>query len=165
MLSQIWWKHKGTILAVLAAVGLALGWATREFAHAEEKARLLKSQTLVTADVKVQEAVYEGKPTGRLALYFQGQTAGTRNFATGRFVLNPGSEPHPIHQHPEEEILIIASGQGEISCDGKTTSVGAGAIMYTAPDVKHGIRNTGPEPMVFYFVKWIGVGPRPGSDK
>jgi mannose-6-phosphate isomerase-like protein (cupin superfamily) len=107
---------------------------------------------------EVQEATYEGKPTGQLAVYFQGQTAGTRDFVTGRFSLNPGTEPHPIHQHVEEEILIVASGEGEISCDGKTTVVGPGSMMYTAPNVKHGIRNTGKEPLVFYWVKWTGVG-------
>jgi quercetin dioxygenase-like cupin family protein len=160
MLSQLSQIRKSTLLSALVITALALGWASREVIHAEEKARFLKSQTLTPAQVKVQEAMYEGKPTGKLALYYEGQTAGTRNFATGSFILNPGTEPHPIHFHPEEEILIVASGQGEISCDGKTTSVGPGAIMYTAPNVKHGIRNTGKEPMVFYFVKWIGVATR-----
>jgi hypothetical protein len=32
--------------------------------------------------------------------------------------------------------------------------------MYTAPNVEHGLKNTGDEPLVFYFVKWIGVGSR-----
>src|SRR5208282_4803407 len=101
-------------------------------------------------------ATWEGKPVGQLAVYYNGDTAGTRNFASGRFVLNPGAEPHPIHQHPEEEILIVASGKGEIHCDGKTTEVGPGAIMYTTPNAKHGIRNTGKEPLTFYWVKWTG---------
>jgi quercetin dioxygenase-like cupin family protein len=165
MLSQLPQFRKSTYLSALVITGLAVGWASREATHAEEKARMLQSQTLTPSQVKVQEAMYEGKPTGKLALYFEGHTAGTRNFATGSFILNPGTEPHPIHFHPEEEILIVASGQGEISCDGKTTAVGPGAIMYTAPNVKHGIRNTGKDPMVFYFVKWIGVATRTGGDK
>ena len=56
-----------------------------------------------------------------------------------------------------KEILIVASGQGEIYCDNKTTPVGPGAIMYTSPNAKHGIKNTGKDPLVFYWVKWIGV--------
>lgn len=149
-----------TVLATLAAVVLGLGWAAREWVHAAEQADLIKSQTRTAADVKVQEALYEGKPTGKVALYFEGQTAGTRDFVTGRFVLDPGKEPHTPHTHLEEEILIVTAGAGEIECDGKTTPVGPGAVMYTAPNVRHGIRNTSKEPLVFYFVKWTGVGAR-----
>ena len=150
-------RNKGTMLVTLAAVALATGWAAREWAFAQEKAKLLESKTVVAADVKLLDHLWEGKPVGQLAVYFDGQTAGTRNFVSGRFVLNPGQEPHPPHVHPEEEVLIVASGQGEIYCDNKTTQVGPGAIMYTGPNVKHGIKNTGKDPLVFYWVKWIGV--------
>ena len=57
--------------------------------------------------------------------------------------------------------MIVTAGAGEISCDGKTTAVGAGSVMFTAPNVKHGIKNTGKEPLTFYFVKWVGVGAAP----
>src|SRR4051812_7828735 len=117
MLVQLWRNHKTSLLMAVVAGALATGWAARERALAEEKAQFLKSQTLTPGDVKSVEATWEGKPTGQLALYYQGNTAGTKNFASGRFILNPGAEPHPIHQHPEEEILIVASGQGEIICD------------------------------------------------
>ncbi|MBY0522036.1 MAG: cupin domain-containing protein [Gemmataceae bacterium] len=76
----------------------------------------------------------------------------------GQFRLKPGLEPHPIHKHPEEEIMIVTGGTGEISCDGKTAKVGAGSVMYTAPNAPHGIKNTGTDVLTFYFVKWIGQG-------
>jgi mannose-6-phosphate isomerase-like protein (cupin superfamily) len=151
---------RGMAVMTILAVLLALGWASREWGHAQEKAKLLASVTLTPDLVKTQEATFEGKPTGKLAVYFDGNTAGTRNFVSGRFELRPGTEPHPPHTHPEEEILIVGSGQGEIFCDGKTTKVGPGAIMYTGPNVSHSIKNTGTEPLVFYWVKWIGVTPR-----
>ena len=66
-------------------------------------------------------------------------------------------EPHPIHQHPEEEVLIVTSGQGEISCDGKKTVVAPGSVMYAGPNAPHGIKNTGKDVLTFYYVKWIGV--------
>lgn len=151
-------NHRGTVLATLVAVALAGGWAAREWSHAQEPGKLVASATRTADQVKVQEATYEGKPTGKLAVYFDGVTTGTRNFVSGRFELRPGAEPHPPHVHVEEEILIVASGKGEIFCDGKTTPVGPGAIMYTGPNVRHGIKNTGQEPLVFYWVKWIGAG-------
>lgn len=156
----MWRNHPGTIVATMAAVLLGSGWAAREWAHAQEKAKLVPSVTITPDQVKVQEATYEGKPTGKLAVYFDGNTPGTRNFVSGRFELRPGAEPHPPHTHPEEEVLIVASGKGEIYCDNKTTQIGPGAIMYTGPNVSHGIKNTGTEPLVFYWVKWIGVTPK-----
>ena len=93
----------------------------------------------------------------RSAFILDGETAGTRNFVVGQFRLKPGEEPHPIHQHPEEEIMIVTSGKGEISCDGKKTAVAPGSVMYTGPNAPHGIKNTGKDVLTFYFVKWIGV--------
>ena len=52
--------------------------------------------------------------------------------------------------------MIIESGHGEIFCDGKTTKIGPGSVMYTTPNAPHGITNTGSEPIVFYYVKWEG---------
>ena len=149
--------HRLTILAVVVAIALGAGWALRERAFAEERVKLLESKTVTQAELKMADHVYEGRPRGEAALYFQGQTAGTRSFVVGQFRLKPGEEPHPIHKHPEEEILIVTTGKGEISCEGKTTKIGPGSVMYTAPDAPHGIKNLGDDTLTFYFVKWIGV--------
>ena len=61
----------------------------------------------------------------------------------------------PAPQHPEEEFMIVASGIGEIECDGKVTQVGPGTMMYSAGNTIHGITNTGKLPMVFYWQKWL----------
>ena len=66
-----------------------------------------------------------------------------------------GRSPHPVHQHPEEEFLIVGEGTGEIECDGKITQVGPGAMMYCAGNTWHGITNTGATPMTFYWSKWL----------
>ena len=78
--------------------------------------------------------------------------------STGMAVLEPGGSPHPPHQHPEEEFMIVAAGTGEIEVDGKVTQVGPGAIMYTAGNTMHGIVNTGSTPMTFYWSKWTAKG-------
>lgn len=117
------------------------------------------SRTVTAADVAMGDAVFEGVKTGRVGFLFQGPTAGCRVFDTGRFLLPPGMEPHPIHQHEEEELLIIITGTGEITCDGRVTRVGPGDTMYTAPHVPHGVKNTGDDEMLFLFIKWIGQKP------
>ena len=94
----------------------------------------------------------------RVFTHYNGPTDQLNGLCAGMCVLEPGSSPHPPHQHPEEEFLIVASGTGEIECAGRTTDVGPGAIMYCAGNVVHGIKNTGKLPMTFYWSKWLGKG-------
>ncbi|WP_406700979.1 cupin domain-containing protein [Singulisphaera sp. Ch08] len=137
--------------AVLLAV--ILGWASREYVFAQSKAAA-RSQTVPLDQVKMSPFSYEGKPVGQVGVYLEGDTPKSSKFVTGRFVLDPGQTPHAPHAHVEEEVMVIESGQGEIFCDGKTTKVGPGSVMFTTPNDSHGIINTGKSPLVFYFIKW-----------
>lgn len=153
LLSNLLPTRPARLLAGLCAI-LALGWTAREVAHAREKADTLKSATIVLNEVKMSEYKDAGKAVGQAGAYLAGDTPGSTKFITGRFVLNPGQTPHPPHKHAEEEVMIIESGEGEIFCDGKTTKIGPGSVMYTTPNAPHGIVNTGDKPIVFYFIKW-----------
>jgi mannose-6-phosphate isomerase-like protein (cupin superfamily) len=92
----------------------------------------------------------------RVFTHYNGPTDELSGMALGMCVLEPGSTPHPPHQHPEEEFMIVASGTGEIECAGKITPVGPGSVMYCAGQVVHGITNTGKVPLTFYWSKWLG---------
>ena len=94
----------------------------------------------------------------RVFTHYNGPTDQLQGLCVGMAVLDPGSSPHPPHRHPEEEFMIVASGDGEIEVDGKATRVGPGAIMYVASNTEHGIRNTGKVPMTFYWSKWLAQG-------
>lgn len=147
-------NRRAPIFAVVAVI-LALGWASREIAFARERALdEVKSQTVSLDSVKMTPANYEGKRSGEAGIYVEGDTPGSSKFVTGRFVIDPGKTPHKPHTHAEEEVMVIESGTGEIFCDGKTTKVGPGSVMYTTPNAPHGIDNTGDKPLVFYFIKW-----------
>jgi mannose-6-phosphate isomerase-like protein (cupin superfamily) len=91
-------------------------------------------------------------------VHYNGPTDQLSGMCTGMAVLAPGASPHPVHQHPEEEFMIVAAGTGEIECGGKTTAVGPGSIMYCAGNTPHGIVNTGTVPMTFYWSKWTARG-------
>jgi mannose-6-phosphate isomerase-like protein (cupin superfamily) len=147
------WKRWG--FAGLSLV-LAAGWSYREVAFARERAQEIKSATINLDDVKMAGATDKGQPVGDIGIYLAGDTPASTKFVTGRFVLPPGKSPHAPHTHAEEEVMIIERGHGEIFCDGKTTRIGPGSVMYTTPNAPHGITNTGDEPIVFYFVKWEG---------
>jgi mannose-6-phosphate isomerase-like protein (cupin superfamily) len=91
---------------------------------------------------------------GDLRIYYDGPTDQLKAMTAGSLRLKPGMSPHPPHQHPEEEFMVITEGTGEIVVDGKTTKVGPGSMMYSAADKLHGIVNTGKTPLLFYFYKW-----------
>lgn len=114
-----------------------------------------------TAPAMVNDDVLEEKaaelmrhPFGDQRVYFRGETEAVRLFECGSLELKPGMSPHPPHQHPEEEILIVATGSGEIFLNGKTISAPAGTIQYCKGNAPHGIENTGDEPLLFYYAKW-----------
>jgi mannose-6-phosphate isomerase-like protein (cupin superfamily) len=144
-------KRWGTAVLILV---LAAGWGFREVALALDQARQVTSTTINLDHVKTMNFADKGQPVGTNSVYFSGDTPASTKFVTGRFVLSPGKTPHAPHTHPEEEVMIIESGHGEIVCDGKTTEVGPGSVMYTTPNSPHGITNTGESPLVFYYVKW-----------
>jgi quercetin dioxygenase-like cupin family protein len=95
------------------------------------------------------------EPFGDLKIYFEGPTDQLKSMTAGSLRLKPGMTPHPPHEHPEEEFMVVTEGTGEIMVDGKTTKVGPGGMMYCAAEKSHGIVNTGKTPMMFYFYKWM----------
>lgn len=147
----------GAAFAFFLAIGIVVG--SQESPGEPSPKEILQSKTVTEAELDISNRpfVFDGTERGNMGLYFEGRTAGTRSFVVGQFQLAPGSEPHPIHTHTDDEVLIVASGEGEIRCDGKMTRVAAGSVMYSAPDVPHGIVNTGTTPLVFYFIKWVEV--------
>lgn len=147
--------RSSNMLPTLLALSLALGWSWREVARAREGAATVASKTMILDDVSMSTYEDEGKPVGKIGLYIEGETEESQSLVAGRFVIDPGKTPHPPHVHPDEEILIVESGHGEIFCGGETTKIGPGSMMYSAPNVPHSITNTGDEPLTFYFMKWI----------
>lgn len=124
----------------------ALGLAARLQAAESVK---LASGTIDAPQAKVTHEAF-----GDLAIYCSGSTDQVGSMTAGSLRLKPGMSPHPPHQHPEEEFMVITEGSGEIVVDGKTTKVAAGSMMYCAAGKLHGIVNTGKVPLLFYFYKW-----------
>jgi mannose-6-phosphate isomerase-like protein (cupin superfamily) len=135
-------NHRRDILklAGLAAAGLPL---------------LSSEPHLPSKLVDANDAQLTRKPFGDERIYFNGATAQLKSVTTGSLLLHPGQEPHPPHQHPEEEFMIVTEGHGEILVHGVTHKVGPGAIMYCEGNQLHGVKNTGTAPFVFYFSKWM----------
>jgi quercetin dioxygenase-like cupin family protein len=87
-------------------------------------------------------------------IYSNGPTKLMKLMNVGGVRLNPGASPHPPHQHPEEELLLVTEGVGEITLDGKPQKAETGSLTFCAPGVLHGITNTGAAPMQLYFFRY-----------
>lgn len=113
-----------------------------------------KLPPLIGSIVDEKQARIRQHPFGEHRLYFQGTTANGRTASAGSVWVKPGMEPHPPHQHPEDEFQVIVEGNGEMLLDGKVTPAGPGTMMYCAGNKVHGVRNTGSTPMVIYYCQW-----------
>ena len=113
-----------------------------------------KAASLPNATIGESRAKLVREPFGDLRIYFEGSTDQLKSMTAGSLRLKPGMTPHPPHEHPEEEFMVVTEGTGEISLEGKITKVAPGAMMYCAANRLHGIVNTGTTPLLFYFYKW-----------
>lgn len=98
---------------------------------------------------------------GEMRRYFTGETAGTQNVLAAVAVIQPGKAIHRAHRHAEEEYLVLVTGSGTWSLDGKEFPAKRGDILYAEPWVYHGLTNSGNEPLIFVVVRFSSKGVKP----
>jgi quercetin dioxygenase-like cupin family protein len=109
---------------------------------------------LANTVVSPSQAEHSVESYGEVWRYFNASTGQLSSLASGSFRLKPGAAPHPPHAHPEEEIVLVTEGTGELSIEGEKTEAAQGSMMFCAANRTHEIVNTGKTPMTFYFWKW-----------
>jgi quercetin dioxygenase-like cupin family protein len=72
--------------------------------------------------------------------------------------LMPGQTPHPPHQHPDEEVLIVREGTVETFLGDRTQRIGPGSVIFQAANQRHTIRNVGDTPATYHVIKWNSPG-------
>jgi XRE family transcriptional regulator, regulator of sulfur utilization len=72
--------------------------------------------------------------------------------------LNPGQSPHPPHQHPNEEMIIVKEGAVDAYVNGGWVPVATGGIIFFASNVPHTVRNTGGSAATYYVINWSPPG-------
>ena len=100
------------------------------------------------------DATHRETPFGEVRLYHKGETDQSKLLETLQVRVNPGFSPHPPHQHPEEEILLVIEGEAEWVVDGKKTRSSAGSMLYAAPGSLHSFKNVGDGALVVHVFKW-----------
>jgi mannose-6-phosphate isomerase-like protein (cupin superfamily) len=161
---------KAGIPRVLAPAALvAAGFASAWLFFPQRPARALAERPFASGLVRGEDAVPTRGPWGEWRRYFRGETHGTRDMVVLVVTLKPGQAPHPPHQHAEEEFMILAEGAGTWHLDGKEFPARKGDVVYAAPWVMHGLKNTGAAPLTYYMVKWNNKGvpapEKPGGGK
>jgi mannose-6-phosphate isomerase-like protein (cupin superfamily) len=94
----------------------------------------------------------EGVPRpGRVVQPFVGADKGAELLSAGvvSFPANSDSDPH-MHA-VEEEILYVIEGEGALVCDGVERPLEPGAYVFVPPGVEHFVRNSGNEPIKFFY--------------
>ena len=140
--------RRDLVVAFIAAAS-ALG-AT---AFAQSKLPLMKSSAF---DWNNTPAMKTEK--GATRKFFDGRTATLDELECHVTTLNPGMTSHPPHQHANEELIIVKEGVVEATVNGEPKKVGAGSIIFQAPNQLHSIKNAGDTPATYYAIKWFAPG-------
>ncbi len=76
------------------------------------------------------------------------------NFEFHITTLNPGRISHPVHHHPQEELILLREGTLESSINGHQARIGAGSILFFAAHDVHNVTNVGDKPATYYAINF-----------
>lgn len=98
----------------------------------------------------------ELKPSKRGAgrRYFDRPTAMCENFEMHVTQLNKKGPSHTPHAHVDTEIILVISGNTEMTIDGKEYKGGPGDLYFMESQLLHGVRNASDEPCMYFAFKW-----------
>ena len=91
---------------------------------------------------------------------FRGSTAEIRDLSCHVSVLTPGSCPHPPHTHPEEELLLVLSGEVEVTLPHAPTPqrrLGSGEFVYYPAEYPHTLQAISEQPAEYLMLKWVAA--------
>ena len=107
----------------------------------------------------VTHAVWSQLPFEHVSPGITRQTLHASQQSVIRYVYAPGSN-FPIHQHPEEQVTLVVSGQIEFTVADERLVMGAGEVAVIAPNVPHGARVIGTETVETFNI----LSPRRGTN-
>jgi mannose-6-phosphate isomerase-like protein (cupin superfamily) len=110
------------------------------------------SQPLVVSERDVTRDVWNDKIRGVLGFrtLFSGGITPTAMLTAGIADLGEG-EWLGLHRHAPTEIYYIVEGEGILTLEGVEHPVSAGTAVHIPGDAEHGIRNSSPTPLRFFY--------------
>ncbi len=82
---------------------------------------------------------------------FGGDATATGALTAGLTEMAPG-DWLGHHRHAPAEIYYVVAGEGIVDLGEEQQAVRAGSAVFIPGDLEHGIRNTGSEPLRFFYV-------------
>jgi XRE family transcriptional regulator, regulator of sulfur utilization len=121
---------------------------------------VVSSQTAVMGSTVFDWNAMKAEPnkTGSVRRVVQRPTATLDELEIHITTLMPGETPHPLHQHPAEELLIVKEGTVESLVNGQLQRVGPGSIVFQASNQMHSLRNVGDTPATYHVIQWKSPG-------
>jgi len=142
-------RRELSILSVALCVGIGVGQVARADSKAEvQESALWDWESLSPSPTGV----------GQYRHVVRAPTATLDELEIHVTTLNPGQTSHAPHQHPNEELVILASGKLEATSNGKTRVLGPGSIIFNASNQLHGVRNVGDVPATYHVINWAPPG-------
>ncbi len=86
--------------------------------------------------------------------YFDRPTAMCERFEMHITQLDQKGASHQPHTHAETEIILVLSGDTEMTIDGKEYTAGPGDFYFMHSGSLHGVRNASDEPCSYFAFKW-----------
>ena len=86
--------------------------------------------------------------------YFDRATAMCERFEMHITQLNKKGSSHEPHAHLETEIILIISGETEMTIEGKEYQAAAGDFYLMGSQLLHGVRNATDTPCSYFAFKW-----------
>ncbi|KAK3115586.1 hypothetical protein LTR53_004892 [Teratosphaeriaceae sp. CCFEE 6253] len=88
---------------------------------------------------------------------FSAPGTATDTFTSGIATCQPGSSTScpgdlKAHRHSYAELYHIVSGQGVLTIEGVEHAVSAGSVLFIPGDAEHGVKCTGTEELVWWYV-------------
>lgn len=98
--------------------------------------------------------VFKPSEKGGGRAYFDRPTAMCERLEMHVTQLNKKGPSHAPHAHAETEIILIISGETEMTIDGKEYKAGPGDFYFVNSELFHGMRNATDEPCSYFAFKW-----------
>jgi len=83
---------------------------------------------------------------------FNGVTTRGQHIVMHISELAPGQAPHPPARQPHEEVIVIRKGTLEVTLNGQVTTLGPGAVIFSAFNDLNGWKNVGTTPAQYYVI-------------
>jgi quercetin dioxygenase-like cupin family protein len=98
--------------------------------------------------------VFKMTEKGGSRAYFDRPTSMCERLEMHVTQLNKKGQSHAPHAHGETEIILIISGETEMTIDGKDYTAGPGDFYFVNTDLPHGIRNASDQPCSYFAFRW-----------